>query len=132
MRINVYLYGILALILFLGTVQVAQAAGYYNTSGKVSVKGEAIVLTTSSDPSSIKGWMTIGDVSKAFNIPIEKIVAEFKLPATVGRVQGVSGPVDLLGHPEFAAAIGLARFGAMRRPPPSRGGLRRLLGPWFR
>ena len=83
MRINVYLYGILALILFLGTVQVAQAAGYYNTSGKVSVKGEAIVLTTSSDPSSIKGWMTIGDVSKAFNIPIEKIVAEFKLPATV-------------------------------------------------
>jgi cell division protein FtsA len=56
----------------------------------------------------------------------------FKLPATVGRVQGVSGPVDLLGHPEFAAAIGLARFGAMRRPPPSRGGLRRLLGPWFR
>ncbi len=57
----------------------------------------------------------------------------FRLPVAVGRVQGVSGPVDLLGHPEFATAIGLARFGAMRRPPPPpRSGILRLLGPWFR
>ena len=56
----------------------------------------------------------------------------FKLPVSAGHVQGVSGPVDLLAHPEFATAIGLARFGAMRPPDGRRGGLFSLLGGWFR
>lgn len=56
----------------------------------------------------------------------------FKLPVTVGRMHGVSGPVELLDVPEFATAIGLARFGAMRSPPSGKKGWLSLLGPWFR
>ncbi len=56
----------------------------------------------------------------------------FQLPVTVGHVQGVSGPVDILGHPEFATAIGLARFGAMRPADPRKRGILSLLGGWLR
>lgn len=38
----------------------------------------------------------------------------FQLPASRGHIQNVSGPTDVLENPEFATAIGLARYGAMR------------------
>lgn len=38
----------------------------------------------------------------------------FQLPVSRGHIQNVSGPMDVLEHPEFATAIGLVRYGAMR------------------
>ncbi len=56
----------------------------------------------------------------------------FHLPVEIARTQDISGPMASLDQPEFATAIGLARFGAMRqrRPPP--GGWRNLFGGWLR
>jgi len=45
----------------------------------------------------------------------------FQLPVAYGHVQNVSGPMDVLENPEFATAIGLVRYGAMRsRQQPRR------------
>ena len=38
----------------------------------------------------------------------------FQSPVHQGLVQGVSGPANVLENPEFVAAIGLLRYGAMR------------------
>ena len=57
----------------------------------------------------------------------------FQLPVSVARTQDVSGSTAALDQPEFATAIGLARFGALRqrrRPPGGLGGL--LGGLWRR
>jgi len=54
------------------------------------------------------------------------------LPASIGSVQNVSGAAEELGHPEFATAIGLARYGAMRarRQPRQKLGVRELFSQW--
>ena len=58
----------------------------------------------------------------------------FHLPATIGHVQNVSGPAEWLIHPEFATAIGLARYGAMRsrRQAPPKRGVREWMSGWVR
>lgn len=57
----------------------------------------------------------------------------FGLPVQMGRARDVSGAVASLDHPEFAASIGLARFGALRTRQPKQGtGWRSALGGWFR
>jgi cell division protein FtsA len=57
----------------------------------------------------------------------------FGLPAQIGRARDVSGSVASLDHPEFAAPIGLARFGALRlRQQKPGAGWKSALGNWFR
>ncbi|MCW5848492.1 MAG: hypothetical protein KIT87_00125 [Anaerolineae bacterium] len=80
MRLNPYVYGVLVLALFLGSIGVAQSAGWWSTSGKVTASGER-VAPTGANVDEIKGWMTLGDVSKAYGVSVEAIVTEFKLPA---------------------------------------------------
>lgn len=55
----------------------------------------------------------------------------FQLPVSIGRTQDVSGSVESLGQPEFATAIGLARFGAMRLSGRPERTWRSRLGRWF-
>ena len=80
MRLNPYVYGVLVLALFLGSIGAAQAAGWWSTSGKVTTGGER-VTPTGANVDEIKGWMTLGDVAKAYGVTVEAIVAEFQLPA---------------------------------------------------
>jgi len=82
MRINPYVYGLLALVVFLGVIFGAQAAGFWSVSGKVSASGEKVAPTGAS-VEEIKGWMTLGDVAKAYNVPLDEIVKAFNLPSTV-------------------------------------------------
>jgi hypothetical protein len=80
MRINPILYGILVLIVFSGTIFGFQAAGIWSTTGKLTSSGES-VQPIASDVDSIKGWMTLEQVSTAFNLPVTEILSQFGLPA---------------------------------------------------
>lgn len=81
MRVNPFVYGILALVIFVGVIFTAQAAGFWSISGKVSASGEKI-SATGKNVEEIKGWMTLGEVAKAYNVPIEEIIKAFGLPDT--------------------------------------------------
>jgi hypothetical protein len=79
-RVNLYLYAALVLILFLGTIQAARFAGIWSTSGKVTPSGEQVQIT-GADPAEVKGWMTIEDVISAYHVSKAEFYARFKLPA---------------------------------------------------
>lgn len=61
----------------------------------------------------------------------------FGLPVSLGRTNCINGNKQALDHPEFATAIGLARFGSFQQRKP-RGGnsiiesAKNTLGGWFR
>jgi len=58
MRIKPYLFGILVLVIFLGTILVFQTAGIWSISGKTTGSGDA-VQPSADDVNTIKGWMTL-------------------------------------------------------------------------
>jgi hypothetical protein len=80
MKINPIVYGITVVVIFLGIIAGFQLAGVWSTSGKVSAAGE-IVQPAARDVNSIKGWMTLEQVSTTFNIPVADITTAFDLPA---------------------------------------------------
>ena len=87
MRLNPIIFGVLALAIFMGTIVTAQATGNWSISGKVTSTGEK-VSATGTNPDEIKGWMTLGEISAAYNVPVEDLVKEFGLSAeTDGKKQ---------------------------------------------
>ena len=87
MKINPFIYGALILVLFFGVIGAAKAAGVWSVSGRLTSSGEE-VLPTGANPDEIKGWMTLDDVAKAYNVPVVEILAAFDLPAdTPGTAQ---------------------------------------------
>jgi hypothetical protein len=80
MKINPFVYGVLVLVIFLGTVFSFQAAGIWSTSGKVDTSGKAI-QPSAADVNTIKGWMTLEQVSTTFGVPVPEILSAFNLPA---------------------------------------------------
>jgi cell division ATPase FtsA len=71
-------------------------------------------------------------------IPRIQTLAErvFGLPAHVGRTNSISGLKSTLDQPEFATAIGLAKYGSMQLRRANlnwslSGWLRGFLGSWF-
>jgi hypothetical protein len=79
MKINPIVYGVLVVVVFLGIIIGFQQAGVWSTSGKVSVSGERI-QPSAADTSSIKGWMTLEQVSTTYTVPVAEILAAFDLP----------------------------------------------------
>ena len=78
MKVHKYVLPILAIVLLLGTVQVAKVLGYWSTTGK----GEIVVDEAGQpDPTGIKGWMTLQDVVATYGIPQERLYADIGLPA---------------------------------------------------
>ncbi len=88
MKVNPFIYGALILILFFGVIGVAKATGNWAVSGKLSASGEK-VLPTGANPDEIKGWMTLADISKAYNVPVAEILARFSLPADTPETKQV-------------------------------------------
>ena len=88
MKINPFIYGMVVLVAFFGVIGVAKATGNWSVSGKISATGEKVV-PTGTNPDEIKGWMTLADVSKAYNIPVTEIVAQFQLPADTPETKQV-------------------------------------------
>jgi hypothetical protein len=80
MKLNPYIYGIIVLLVFLGIIIGFQQAGVWSTSGKVDDAGQQVQPSTE-DVNSIKGWMTLDQVSKTYNIPVVDILLAFDLPA---------------------------------------------------
>ena len=80
MKINPFIYGAVVLVVFLGVIFGFQAAGIWSTSGKVNTSGQAI-QPSAADVNSIKGWMTLEQVSTTFNVPVAEIISAFNLPA---------------------------------------------------
>lgn len=80
MKINPFVYGILVVGVFLGVVYGFQAAGIWSISGKIDGGGKAI-QPVSEDVNTIKGWMTLEQVSTTFGIPVSEILSTFDLPA---------------------------------------------------
>jgi hypothetical protein len=66
-RLNIFAYMMIGLFLFLGSCGGAQLAGWWSTSGKVSLTGETI-KATGADPAEIRGFMTIREVLTAYNV----------------------------------------------------------------
>ncbi|NMB55518.1 MAG: hypothetical protein GYA15_12520 [Leptolinea sp.] len=80
MRINPNIYGILVVAVFFGTILGFQAAGFWSISGKVTADGQAI-QPLANDVNSIKGWMTLEQISSVFNVSVSEILQQFSLPA---------------------------------------------------
>ena len=80
MKINPVVYGLVVLALFLGTIGAFRAAGVWSVSGKVSASGDKVSVDAA-DVNTIKGWMAVGDVAEAFNVPLAELLAHFELPA---------------------------------------------------
>jgi hypothetical protein len=80
MKVNPFVYGIIVLLVFFGIIIGFQQAGIWSTSGKVSGSGQQI-QPSAGDVNSIKGWMTLDQVSTTFNIPLAEILSAFDLPA---------------------------------------------------
>ncbi len=80
MRINPFLYGLLVLGVFMGIILSARQLGFWSTSGKIDSAGQNI-QPSASDANSIKGWMTLEQVSTVFRVPVSEVLAAFNLPA---------------------------------------------------
>lgn len=82
MKINRYLFAVAVLVVFLGTIEIFQAANFWSVSGRVDRFGDP-VKATGQDVSEIKGWMKLGDVLKAYNLPADEAYARFNIPPSV-------------------------------------------------
>jgi hypothetical protein len=80
MKINPFVYGIVVLLFFLGIIIGFQQVGVWSTSGKVTGSGQQ-VQPSATDVNTIKGWMTIEQVSTTFGVPVTEILFAFDLPA---------------------------------------------------
>ncbi len=79
MRINPIVYGVAVVAIFLGVISAFQAAGMWSISGKLTASGE-VVTPSAADVTTIKGWMTLEQISTAFDVPVADILAHFDLP----------------------------------------------------
>ena len=80
MRINPFVYGIVVLAVFMGVILGFQSAGVWSVSGKVDSGGRSIE-PSAADVGTIKGWMTLQQVSDAFNVPTAEILSAFDFPS---------------------------------------------------
>ena len=77
MRVNRFLMPIIVIVALLGTTFVAQAVGFWSTSGKDSIDLENM---TSAD---IKGWMTLQQVMDGLKISKEELYAVGGIPLDI-------------------------------------------------
>ena len=78
MRVNKWLLPILALLLILGTVGFAQAAGLWVVSGR-----EMVDLTQLKSGDEVKGWMTLRQVADGTGMETAVLLAKLGLPAVL-------------------------------------------------
>ncbi len=80
MRIHPIFYGALVLTVFLGIVLGFQTAGVWSVSGKITTDGSQVQPSVA-DVSTIKGWMTLEQISTTYDVPLAELLSQFDLPA---------------------------------------------------
>jgi hypothetical protein len=80
MTLNRHLHALATVLVFLGIIWAAQLGGVWTTSGKVTATGERITAT-GADVAEVRGWMTVGEVTEAYGVPVEELYAAFGIPA---------------------------------------------------
>lgn len=76
------IYLAVVLVIFLGVIGAAQATGWWSTTGRTTTAGVKIQIT-GTDPTEIKGWMTIADVLTAYHVPKAELYTHFGIPGDV-------------------------------------------------
>ncbi len=79
-RIPPVAFGLLVVAVFAGAIGLGMATGTFQTSGRTTAGGEPVTLDGAA-VTEIKGWMALGDVAAAWNVPLPEVLAAFELPA---------------------------------------------------
>ena len=77
MRVNRFFMPVIVIVVLLGTTLIAQAAGFWSTSGKDSIDLENM------SAADIKGWMTLQQVLDGVNVSKEELYAIGGIPLDV-------------------------------------------------
>ncbi len=77
MRVNRFLMPIIVIVALLGTTLIAQATGFWSTSGRDSANLQDM---TAAD---IKGWMTLQQVIDGLQVSKEELYAAANIPLDV-------------------------------------------------
>jgi hypothetical protein len=77
MRVNRFLMPLIVIVALLGTTFIAQAAGFWSTSGRTSIDPESM---TSAD---IKGWMTLQQVMDGLSVSKEELYGVGGIPLDI-------------------------------------------------
>jgi len=77
MRVNRFLMPIIVIVALLGTTLIAQAAGFWSTSGKDSTDLENM------SAADIKGWMTLQQVMDGLKISKEELYSVGGIPLDI-------------------------------------------------
>ena len=80
MRVKPIIFGVGVVIVFMSVIWISQATGYWSTSGKVTTSGD-LVNPSADDVDTIKGWMTLNQISDTYAVTLVEILQEFSLPA---------------------------------------------------
>jgi hypothetical protein len=89
-RVNVYWYPIIAIVLFMGIIQLSRLTPYWNTSSRTLGADTSVIeihtdsgVTTVYDTADIRGSWVLKDVVDKFQIPLADITTTYGLPAEV-------------------------------------------------
>jgi len=103
MRIKPYLFGITVIAIFLGVILAFQTAGVWSVSGKTTGSGEE-VQPSAEDVDTIKGWMTLDQISTTYQVPLADILKQFNLPADTAASTAIKDlETDLFSVTELKA-----------------------------
>jgi len=118
MRIHPIAYGLLVLIVFFGIILGFQSAGVWSISGKVDASGKAIQPSVE-DVESIKGWMTLEQISGTYDVPISELLDKFGLPLDTPSSTAIKDLENDLFSPEALKVWLQSRSQPLESVPPS-------------
>jgi hypothetical protein len=79
-RIPPVAYGLLVVAVFAGVIGLGMVSGTFQTTGRTTAGGER-VAPQGETTTEIKGWMAVGDVATAWDVPLPDLLNAFALPA---------------------------------------------------
>jgi hypothetical protein len=101
MRVNKYSLPIVTLVALLGTVWIARAAGYWQTSGREMIDPNKPL--TSAD---LRGWMSLEFVSENYSIAPETLLKMLGLPASTPLATPLKELEEIIEVSEVRTIVG--------------------------
>jgi hypothetical protein len=81
-------FGVLVVAVFLGTIGLGAMSGAWQTSGRTPAGagqggrgGGEQAAPGGGSTADVKGWMAVGDVAAAWDVPLPELLSAFGLPA---------------------------------------------------